>query len=360
MEELSSRRVLIVEGNADGHRLSYVALLASAAIAAGDEIVFATRESVLSSREFPVHMSAFGPELELRTMEDFSVRGVERLCREHNIDHAVIPDGDSFAYQLSKGQSWAWRGTVTALVMREKGQPSRFPGAVFAKTFVKGLLLLAANRQRRVEVRVLKSATWRGFSLLPTSRDPVVLSSGDETLQRNSLPSLSDGLFWFGVIGKIGHRKNLPLVAASLAALQRSDIGLLVAGQVEDGVLLQAEEHFAGMRQAGGQVVILDRLLGDSELDALIRELDCVVLAHSNEGPSGILGKAVAAGTRIVAAGAGSLRKDCRHIGNGAEWSPLARQQLSTALGRSIGASRPIGSPLASPYDFAAGLLRLE
>lgn len=358
MKQLRSRRVLIVEGNADGHRLFYVSLLASAAAAAGEEVLLATRASVISSPEYAVHMAKFGSQLKLTTTEDFSVRDVERLCRVHAIDHAVIPDGDSFAYQLSKGHPWTWRGTVTALVMREKGQPSRVPGSALVKTAVKGVLLQAAHCRRGVEVRVLKSASWRGFSLLPTTRDPVVLNAKNKCTEPHALPSLSKSRFWFGLVGIIGQRKNLPLVAASLASLGRPDIGLLVAGRVEAGVLEEAEEHLERIRGYGGQVTIVDRLLSDEELDLAVRQLDCVVLAHSNEGPSGILGKALAAETRIVAAGAKSLRLDCRHIGQGALWAPLDEQRLSVALAKATNVPIPDANSFASAQEFASGLLR--
>jgi hypothetical protein len=349
--------VLIVEDNPDGHRLSYVGLLASAATAGGDHVIVAASETVVGSQEFPVHMGKIGPEVELRTVEDFSLKGVEKLCRELKIDHAVIPDGDSMAYQLSKGHPWTWHGTISALVMRERGQTSRFPGAALAKTVTKRLLLHAANLRPRVQIRVLKSATWRGYALLPISRDPVILIGPGESAGSLAAPILANDYFWFGIVGKVGHRKNLPLVAASIAALGRPDVALVVAGQVEDGVLQQAEASFERIRSFGGRVEVIDRLLTDHEMDNLVGEIDCVVLAHSNEGPSGILGKATAAGTRIVASGASTLRSDCRHIGEGAEWVKMKQHLLSRAFARAISKPRPTASQIASTAEFTSGLL---
>jgi glycosyltransferase involved in cell wall biosynthesis len=168
---------------------------------------------------------------------------------------------------------------------------------------------------------------------------------------------LLEGYFWFGVVGKIGQRKNLPIVAAAVAALDRANVALVVAGQIDEGILQEATPHLDRIREAGGRVEIIDRLLTESEMDQMIMELDCVVLAHSNDGPSGILGKAVAAGTRIVAAGASTLRADCRHIGAGAEWVTMTERLLSEALARAILKPRPQSSLLASPAEFTAGLL---
>lgn len=352
-----SRRVLIIEPNHDGHRLSYVSLLVSAASAVGDHVVFATNSRVVASGEFEVHLGKFNSQLELVTNEDLSLAEIERLCRDLDIDHVVVPDGDSIAYALAKGHPWTWRGTITALVMREKGQPSRFLGVTSAKTAAKTVLLLAANLRPRIQVRVLKSAIWKGYSLLPVSRDPVTLSTFTETNGNSFAPILTDQFFWFGILGKVSHRKNLPLVAAAIAAVNRRDIALVVAGQIEEGVLELAKPALQRIREGGGRVAIIDRLLSDKEMDDLLRRIDCVVLAHSNEGPSGILGKATAAGTRIVAAGASSLRSDCRNIGLGAEWTPLKESELSLALARAISQPGPLPSQNASAGEFAYGLL---
>jgi glycosyltransferase involved in cell wall biosynthesis len=360
VDETASRRVMIVEGNPDGHRLYYASLLASTALEYGDRVTLATTAAALSSSEWSVHMGAVGDRLAVAELNDFSLDVVGNLADELEIDHVVVPDGDSFVFELSKGRRWSARGTVTALVMREKGQPSTIPGLAVMKTLAKNILLQLANLGPRVEVRVLKSAPWRGFSMLPISRDPVTLTRREMTQDCGALSILPDGSFWFGIIGAIGHRKNLPLVAAAIASLNRPDVGLVVAGQIEDGVLGQALPYLERIREAGGRVKIIDRILSDSEIDRIIAELDCAVLAHSNDSPSGILGKAVAAGTRIVAAGASTLRSDCRHIGSGAEWVRLDEQNLSEALARATRKPPPVPTRLASAGDFASSLLGLR
>lgn len=357
VHKAASRHVLIVEGNPDGHRLYYASLLVKAASQSGDQVTVATTSKAVSSPEWSIHMGPLSDSATVTFLTGYSPEAVSGLANDLKIDHVVIPDGDSFAYELSKGKRWSGRGSVTALVMREKGQPSMIPGVAPLKTFMKGILLQLADLRPRVEIRVLKSATWRGFSMLPISRDPVTLTCKDTTQDSEELPLLDDDSFWFGVVGGIGYRKNLPLVAAAIGCLNRADVGLLVAGQIEAGVLERAMPYVDRIRDNGGRVKIIDRLLGESEFDQVIAELDCVVLAHSNDGPSGILGKAVAAGTRIVAAGASTLRSDCRHIGAGAEWARLREQHLSQALARATDKPRPEPSCLASSTEFTSGLL---
>lgn len=356
MQKVTPRRVMIVEGNPDGHRLYYVSLLIRSAKESGCRVTVATTALALSSPEWSAHVGAEADDAEVAILNDFRLETVRRCADELQADHVVIPDGDSFVYELSKWKRWPGRSTVTAIAMREKGQPSAVPGMRPLMTLAKHTIFLLANLRPRVEVRILKSGAWSGFSMVPVVRDPVILTpQGSDSIQ---LPE--GGGFWFGIVGSVGHRKNLPLVAAALASLNRADIGLIVAGQIDPGVLDLAEPHLFRIRNNGGQVEIIDRLLSDSEIDQLIVDLDCVVLAHSNDGPSGILGKAAAAGTRIVAAGAPTLRSDCRTIGDGAEWAHLRQKELSEALERAAHKPSPRPTSLASPADFASDLLRLR
>lgn len=353
MHEVAPRRVMIVEGNPDGHRLYYVSLLLTGAIESGCSVTVATTEQALSSSEWSAHLGASSDGATVTLLNAYSLETVRVLAEKLQVDHVVIPDGDAFVYELAKGKRWSGRSTVTALAMREKGQPSAIPGMRLLTTLAKHALFLLANLRPRVEIRILKSGPWRGFSMLPVARDPVMLTQ--HASERIQLPS-GDG-FWFGIVGSVGHRKNLPLVAAAIASLKRPDVGLVVAGQIDAGVLDLAEPHLGRIRDNGGRVEVIDRLLSDSEMDQLIIDLDCVVLAHSNDGPSGILGKAAAAGTRIVAGGASSLRLDCRFLGSGAEWVPLREADLSRALSRATTKPRPEPYGNSSPREFVSGLL---
>lgn len=355
MDSQRRRRVLVVEGNADGHRLYYLSLLVAAALEMGDEVHVATTSSAVNSSEWRVHMEHLASAISLQLVSEFSIESLGALSNDLGVDHVVIPDGDSCAYEIAKGRRWLGRGTIAILVMREKGQPTRVPGLAPIKTFAKRTVLQFANRAPRVQIRVLKSAPWRGRSALAVSRDPVSFMTHETSSELRAI--LPPGIFWFGVVGSVDPRKNLPLVASAVASLNRNDVGLVVAGRVRDHVLENAQSSFQLIRAMGGRILVIDRLLEEPEFDQIIAELDCVVLAHSNEGSSGILGKAAAAGTRIVAAGASTLRTDCKNIGPGAEWSPLDVRFLGESLARATAAPRPAPRILASPGQFASGLL---
>jgi hypothetical protein len=352
------RHVVVVEKNPDGHRLHYVKLIFEEALKRNCSVTLVTSKSARVSAEWKLHLSKLEGLFNTFELHDFGVDSIQRTAIEVSADHVVVPDGDAFAYALATRNLWRAPASVTALAMRGSGQPSSIPGVSAIETLVKHALILVANYQPNVRIVVLRSSTWQGRSMVPVVRDPVTLNPRGEIGSCLDRATASESRrYWFGVVGVVGARKNLPLIAAALASLDRADIGLVVAGQLQPGVREEAEPAMSRLRRKGAEVVVMDRLLEDHEMDQLIGDVDCVVLAHSNEGPSGILGKAVSLGTRIVAAGARSLRRDCRNIRTGAVWTPLGVTHLSDALNRAIVMDRPEPKSVASPEDFAAALL---
>lgn len=351
-----TRKVLIVEPNQDGHRLQYVAIVIRECLDAGDSVLVATLPSVLNSPEWRMYLAGYESEITVIETPRVCPKEVRRVAIQLGVDHVVVPDGDSFAYSLVTSRAWSGPMTVSALVMRPGGQPSRLPGMTPLKTAVKQAVLLAANRHRNVRIFALKSSVWQGFSVLPTLRDPVSvwpISAGTSLLTERA----DKRRYWFGVVGVVGERKNLPLIAEALAGMDCSNIGLIVAGRIQSSVLEASEAHLRRISELGGAVKLLDRLLEDQELDNLIADLDCVVLAHSNEGSSGVFGKAAALGTRIIASGARSLKMDCRGVEASAEWVPLRADSIRRALRGATQKDRPLPVPFASPSDFAQTLL---
>lgn len=357
MSRNEKRRVLIVEGNPDGHRLHYVKLIVEEALRNQAWVTVATSSLAKASAEWQMYLGHFASQISTIEIEDIGVQSIHQVAADLAVDHVVVPDGDAFAYALAAPQSWSGQATVSVLVMRSTGQHSSIPGISGLMTAVKRVLLLMANCHPNVRIRILKSSSWQGISMPPALRDPVTININGQLGERVIIKEIPGGRYWFGVLGVIGPRKNLPLIAAALASLERSDVGLVVAGRIQPGVREAAQRSLTRLSDAGGVVKIVDRLLEDDELDQLIDALDCVVLAHSNEGPSGIFGKAVACGTRVVASGAKSLKIDCRTTADGAEWVPLEIEHMRIALSRAIGMEPPTPFSIASAQDFAAGLL---
>lgn len=179
-----------------------------------------------------------------------------------------------------------------------------------------------------------------------------------EGLKKRSLSwGLDPETYWFGIVGAVSERKNLPLVVDALANLQGGKVGLVIGGQIAPNVRGEIPKLTGRLTLGNVAVVIHDRLLDDVELDSLICAVDCVVLAHSNEGSSGVMGKAVAVGTRIAAAGARSLKVDCGEAPRSAGWSHLTETDLKHLLDRCSRLEAP--TPLLGPSsrDFVSALL---
>jgi hypothetical protein len=98
------------------------------------------------------------------------------------------------------------------------------------------------------------------------------------------------------------------------------------------------------------------RLLSDSELDSAIASVAVVAIAHSSEGPSGILGKAAASGVAVAAAGAVSLKEDIERLSAGT-WAPLTPEAFAKALQHAVAFPRAANAGLANGRDFASSLM---
>ena len=242
--------------------------------------------------------------------------------------------------------------------MREHAQPSRVPGAALLKNLVKKELLRSADAVAGVRICLLKSSLWAGSSSLAVARDPVTLvGSAQDRVRASEMWNLEPGRYWFGVVGAVTARKNLPLIAAALAGLGSKNVGLVVAGKFSDDVRTVIPAVEAVLAESGVPLLVHDRLLEELELDSLIGAVDCVVLAHSNEGSSGIMGKAAVSGTRIAAAGARSLQADCRAIPSISEWAPLAVPEVTRLLAQTSTLGRPTPYDGLSSRDFVSALL---
>jgi hypothetical protein len=138
--------------------------------------------------------------------------------------------------------------------------------------------------------------------------------------------------YWIGVFGVITARKNLPLIIEAI--LGQPDVGLMIAGSIDTEVSDEIAPLLATFAAAGGRVLQLSETLTDAQFDGAISAVDCVVVAHSNEGPSGVVLKAAASGNRLILAGARSLKRDATYLGEQAMWSPLDAKALSQAIRR--------------------------
>ncbi|WP_157359104.1 hypothetical protein [Arthrobacter sp. Soil782] len=355
--------MVIVEPNFTGHRLYYVRLLVEEAARRGNDVFVILTEEAIHSAEYEVQLAPLIEQFRLRFLPQRGTPLDLIKLRELSVglvaDVLVVPDGDGLARKMATSVRWRGPGTLNVLVLREKAQSNRIPGRAVVVNIAKWLIHHWADRASDANIVLLKTALWQGRSSLTTANDPVTLRVTAQSVGKlRDEWGLTTPQHWFSVLGFVDKRKNLPLVLRSLSGLKSGRrIGLLIAGKCAPEVLEESKPFLGQLRAAGAKVVLLDRFLTENELDSAVAAVDTVVMAHSNEGSSGLFGKAVAAGTGIVAGGAKTLRRELAASPGLGEWAPLNQGDLSVALKRALDRRGP-GHPRALGTDsFTSPLL---
>lgn len=359
----SRPHVLVMEPTMDGHRFNYVRILVAACERRGLTVTLLTTaegwaEFVATSE------GQVDPRVEVLAPGVDRLRALETTSRRLDASVVVVPDGDRLAFDLARRGRWRGRGELRILAMREFAQPGARPALTGLRTVVRKVLFRFVDALPGVRLYILGSALLperpaagrhAAFRRVP---DPIEFAPSEEARQAlREAAGLEPQTYWFAVAGWLDERKNIPLVLSALTSaaprVQRP-VGLLLAGRQDDSVRAALAAYDTSGPVALAQV---DRHLTGTELDSAISLADCVVLAHANEGPSGILGKAVAARKPVLAAGARTLRSDCALIGQPQNWVELDRQQLAEAMARLVTTAGPSRARVAGPETFAACLL---
>ncbi|MCU1392759.1 MAG: hypothetical protein JWM34_1187 [Ilumatobacteraceae bacterium] len=350
--------VLVVEDDPSGHHLVYVRLLLAAAVEAGARTTLLASTRVATSEEHAIHLAGVLDRVDQRVDDTaWTPTRLGEIATAVGATITVVPDGDLFAIRLGLRRRWSGPGRLAVLLMRDPSlRPTVGHGA--ARRRVKEVMVRRARQTTAVSLVLLTSPLRPAMpgtvpDPVEIARDPVVSDRMRDEL------GLRPDTFWFGVLGAISLRKNVGLVADSLRGVHAhttAPIGLLVAGPFDPGVHDEVDAALGRLRDAGVHVVVVDRLLANAELDAALGLVDCVVAAHSNEGPSGIVGKSVMSGTRIACAGAEALRRDVEVL-ESALWSPLDRAALTSMLIRCLDLPAPAPRADLGAADFAAVLV---
>lgn len=333
---LAGRRLLIVEDDPNGHRLVYVRHLVEHASAAGAVPIAVVTPKVRAAEQWRMHLEPLQDRMEIHVVDTTDLADLVQVTAALDAEHTIVADGDHLAMRLGAVGRWKGSGTLTALLMRDPADETPGSSKRRVVTAGKSALLRRARRVGRVHVVGLRSALARPSGAEEVALDPIERHAADDDVDRIRAEwKLGGDRFWFGVVGAVTARKNLPLVAEALetvcAAGGGDAVGLLVAGSCEDGVLRDADPRFQRLRALGAEVVVVNRVLGAVDIDAAARVVDCLVAAHSNEGPSAVVARAGLHGVRVVAAGAHSLARDVERLPV-ASWTELDSSALATAL----------------------------
>ncbi|MBC7631689.1 hypothetical protein, partial [Aeromicrobium sp.] len=193
--------------------------------------------------------------------------------------------------------------------------------------------------------------------LVKRVRDPAICSahSRDRAELRTEL-GLPAGRRIIGIFGGVSERKNAPMIWEAMQAAG-IEADLLLAGSLSAGVSAWVESIEP---TPGGEVITRQGFLSNVVLDQLVAASDVAALVMTNNGPSGIMGKALAAGVPVVTAGSEVRAREVRAT-DGGEIADVAAVSIGAALDRALARDPDAPSrstvPLATAESFAAGIL---
>jgi hypothetical protein len=337
--------VMIVEDDPNGHHLTYVRYLADAALIEGSRVTLLTTEQVRASKEYAQQIGPLEDRLTVLAEEEIATPKQLRVAAARiGPDRTIVPHGDQLAIRLGVWPRWGGPGVLVPLLMRDPRQ-QRIGGEHAGRRALKRLLVFGARHAPGVIVVALRSALHTPGAGELVAVDPVEIDVQPDVVDRcRQLWGVGDDVFWFAIIGAITRRKNVGMVIRALDALAAAErttrLGLMIVGPEDDSARRESDHALADRPGGLTSIARVDRLLEDDELDAAVQMADCVVLAHSNEGPSGILAKAVARGAIIAAAGARSLQQDTALL-PAAAWSELSVEAMTTMFATCVHMPKP-------------------
>jgi len=339
-------RVALVVPDHRGHRLAYVAMLVRQARASSVDVIILGTQEGRESDEFTMHLSSYG-ELNWIAKSELPIRSLLKMAQQLNIDRIIFPDGDKIVSRLILSRL---RSSVDIALLIMRPSPAR--GSLGRPRWAIKSAAIWVLRRRRVKAFNLTSS-------LKVDVRPYELSDPIDLAIDVPVASEESALFTIGVVGSITRRKNLPIIIEALG-LSGQESRLIVAGRIDPDAARELADAIHRSGVGSEQIQIRNQLLTDRDLDLTVAEVDCVILAHSNEGPSGIMGRAAALGTKVLASGALSLKADAANWPDGAIWCELSSASIATAMREISARAKPSPLAVSNSKEFAAKLLGIS
>ena len=351
-----ARPVIVVEPNATGHRFYYVQILVRYLRDHSIRCVLATSDQAIASESGRRLLVDFGREVDVVTNKQWTLQSVSLLALERGAARTVFPDGDAWILQLSRSRRSWHGGLATMLMMRSEPHSTGYPLLDFARRRVRRAMVSRARRVEEVSILTLGDA---GRAHAPSDgvvADPIEIglepTPSHRSIARNHF-GLPDERFVIAIVGAIDARKNVETVIAAAESVPNATV--MLAGQLSTESRNAVSASFDGTNAT--EILSIDRLLTDLEIDQAVLAADVVVAAHTNEGPSGIVGRALHLGTPVLAAGADSLRVALLDHPDRGMWVPLTVADLSFGLNTITRRRRPIPLLAPSTDEFASALI---
>ncbi|HJQ43681.1 MAG TPA: hypothetical protein VJ831_11395 [Jatrophihabitantaceae bacterium] len=359
---------VIVEPDSGGHRFQYVRHVALYAGQYSD-VLLLTSFGAGATEQFRNYLA----DVPLKVEERFdgiyppveaTAGAIADVCRSHTVSAALVMDADQ---SLKR-----WWLVAPRQLRSIKPKPriifllTRYPAKLrlrdrfgWMHRIAKGSLSVAAMATRSLS-RVVTLAGRDDMSkgtLVKRVRDPAICDahSRDRAAIRAALDLPADRRI-VGIFGRASARKNVPLVATAVMRCS-DDAILLLAGPIDADVTEWVAAQSGDVRE---RILMRDGFLPNDLLDQLVAASDVVAIAQNNNGPSGIMGKALAAGVPVLSAGSMVRLRELRatraglhvdmHVDSLAsgfrklfEWPPLSERTANV--------------PPATAESFARGLL---
>lgn len=366
---------LIVEPEPGGHHFQAVSTVARTAARTGP-VVLLTSSGVIDGPAFAEHLGAQVAAGDVTAHETFATRApsavemadaVARWCRletQAPVGTVMLMDGDQALKTWWLVAPRRLRGLRhrPRIVMMLTRYPARLALTDLTSWRLRGpkAVLVAVARLTGALHRAVgfsgREDTARGW-LVKRVRDPHYSSAhaADRATWRSLLDLPADDVL-VGIFGALDARKNPALVLDAITAVGL-DARLVLAGRFDEGVRAWVDGLDAAARD---RVIARDAFLSNADLDRYVAAVDVVPLALTNNGPSGIMGKAQAAGVPVVTAGSLVRAREVVATGTG-----LAADLTPASLGQAMrtivdgGFSMPVVAPESqvTPEEFAAVLL---
>ena len=361
---------VIIEPDPRGHRFQAVANVAAVAARAG-EVLLLTSAGAPEEPAFAVYLADAPIRVETPFAEILPptaqiAEALAEVCRRAEVSTAVVMDADQSLKRWWYVAPRALRGVRKPRIVF---MLTRYPARLRATDLVgwklrvpKATLALAAMTSgslHRVAGFAGRDDLRRGWVVRRT-RDPDICTahSRDRAKLRAELGLPHDRRI-VGIFGVIGERKNARLIWEAMQ-LRGIEADLLLAGGVQPEVrawldTVEPTEH--------GRILVRDGFLDNDEMDKLLAASDVVPIALTNNGPSGIMGKALAAEVPIVTAGSTVRAKELVATDGGeiAELEPASiGAAIERVLTREPGRARRSTVPPATPEEFARNLLGVD
>jgi glycosyltransferase involved in cell wall biosynthesis len=234
---------------------------------------------------------------------------------------------------------WRLRGpkAVLAAVAMATGSLHRAAGFSGREDTARGWLVKRVRDPHYASAHARDRAHWRAVLGLPADRHLV------------------------GIFGEIGERKNAPLIFDAVRA-SGLDAVLVLAGSLDDAT----RAWVAGLGPDDRErLVVRDAFLSNEDLDRMVAAVDVVPLALTNNGPSGIMGKAAAAGVPVVTTGSTVREREVRSTGTGLACDFTA-ESIGAAIREVVAGSFTLpaepaaGGAEVTPQEFAMTLLGVD